>query len=97
MARIKYFKSCCIAIYIYGEKYNKHHEKHILVLKADEECQYGFNGKPLSCSKALKNRKERIMLKNWILAHQEDLEKAWEDVNNGRKPSIIPDKEGEYE
>ncbi len=54
MAKIKFFKDKNIAIYIYGERYEKHHEKHLLVVKADESCEYGFNGKPLKCSKALK-------------------------------------------
>lgn len=44
MARIKFFKDEKIAVYIYGEQYEKHHGKHILILKADEECQYGFDG-----------------------------------------------------
>ncbi len=89
MARIHYFKQYSIAIYIYGERYGKHHEKHILVLKADEDCEYGFDGKPLKCSKALRNKTERVVIKRWILSHRKQLEKAWEDINNGINPGVI--------
>lgn len=89
MPRIKYFKNNKIAIYIYGEKYEKHHEKHILVLKADEDCQYGFNGYPLKCSKSLREKEDRELVKRWILSHQKELEKAWIDVNNGINPGVI--------
>ncbi len=89
MARIKYFEDRKIAIYIYGEKTGKHHGKHVLVLKSDEDCQYGFDGEPLNCSAALKNRADRTMVREWILAHQTELEQAWEDINNGIDPGMI--------
>lgn len=89
MPRVKYFDSNKIAIYIYGEKYEKHHERHVLVLKAGEDCQYGFDGYPLSYSKALKNREDRELVKEWILSHQKELEQAWTDVNNGINPGVI--------
>ena len=91
MARIKFFKDEKIAVYIYAEQYEKHHGKHILILKADEECQYGFDGKPLSCSKALKNKGDRQLLYDWILAHQKELENAWSEINRGQRPSEILD------
>lgn len=53
MARIKYFADLRISIYIYGETNEKHHGKHVLVLKTDEDCQYGFDGKPIGNSKGL--------------------------------------------
>lgn len=91
MARIKYFQNNNMAVYIYGEKYEKHHGKHILVLKPDEDCQYGFDGKPLSCSKELRNKDDRKVLKEWILSHRRQLEKAWNDINNGINPGNIDD------
>lgn len=91
MSRIKFFEKYGIAVYIYGEKHSKHHGKHILVLKSDEACQYDFNGYPLSCSNALKSKKDRKMLRKWILLHKADLEDAWENVNNGIKPKTITD------
>ncbi len=42
VARIKFFSDAKIAIYIYGEMNEKHHEKHVLVMKADEKCNYDF-------------------------------------------------------
>lgn len=89
MARIKFFKEYLIAVYIYGEKNGKHHEKHVLVLKKDENCQYGFDGKPIKNSACLKNKEERKALKEWILSHRMELEQAWEDVNNGKNPGMI--------
>ena len=89
MAKIKLFKDNNIAVYIYGEKYGKHHEKHILVIKKDEDCEYGFDGYPLSCSKPLRKREDRKVLKEWILSHQEELNKAWDDINNGINPGFI--------
>ncbi len=89
MARIKYFEEECIAVYIYGERYGKHHEKHLLVMKADENCEYGFDGQPLSCSAALKNKRDREVLASWILLNREKLEKAWDDINNGINPGYI--------
>ena len=89
MARIKTFKDLGIAIYIYGEKNEKHHGKHILVLKADEDCQYGFDGNPLKCSKALKSRAEHKAVRKWILSHQKELEYAWENINAGINPGMI--------
>ena len=89
MARIKYFENEKIAIYIYGEKNERHHEKHLLVLKRDEECQYGFDGMPIKNSPALRKKSERELVAQWILEHQAQLEKAWEDVNNGIKPGFI--------
>lgn len=90
-SRIKYLEDECIAIYIYGEATEKHHGKHLLILKADEGCQYGFDGRPIKGSKALKNRNDRKVLRRWILSHQDDLEEAWDDINNGRKPKFITD------
>ena len=89
MAKIKYFDNGRIAIYIYGEIHERHHGKHVLVLKADEDCQYGFDGEPLSCSKALKNKEDRKLIKEWITSHQSELEKAWLDINNGINPGMI--------
>ncbi len=89
MARIKYFEEERIAVYIYGERYGKHHEKHLLVMKADENCEYGFDGQPLSCSVALKNKRDREVLASWILLNREKLEKAWDDINNGINPGYI--------
>lgn len=91
MARIKYLKENGIAIYIYGERYEKHHGKHLLIVKADEECQYGFDGNPLKCSKALKNHNDHKVVRDWIINHQDDLEEAWNDINSGRKPKMILD------
>lgn len=93
MSRIKFFKDSHIAVYIYGEKNDKHHGKHLLVLKVDESCQYGFDGEPLACSKPLKSQKERKLVREWILSHQQELEKAWEDVNNGIKPQVLEKEE----
>ena len=47
MARIKWFENEQIVVYIYGELYEKHHLRHVLILKKDEDCQYGFDGLPL--------------------------------------------------
>lgn len=89
MAKIKYFLSRQISIYIYGEKNEKHHNKHVLVLKKDEDCQYGFDGKPIPGTKGLKNKIDSNLVENWILSHQEELEKAWDDINNGINPGLI--------
>lgn len=89
MARIKYFEQQKIAIYIYGEQMGKHHGKHILVLKADEDCQYDFNGRPVKSSKKLKRKEDDICVREWILKHRLELEIAWEKINNGERPDII--------
>jgi hypothetical protein len=89
MSRIKYFKDEKIAIYIYGEQYNKHHGKHILVLKKDEDCQYDFNGNAISGK--LRDKDDRKLVREWILNHQSELEKAWADINNGINPETIND------
>lgn len=47
------------------------------MLKADEDCQYGFDGKPLKCSDALKSKEDRKIVKKWILSHRDELEDAW--------------------
>ena len=85
MARIHYFKQYSIAIYIYGERYGKHHEKHILVLKADEDCEYGFDGKTIKMFQGVKEQKIRKgCYKQWI-PHRKQLESV-EDINNGINP-----------
>ena len=89
MARIKYFRDSQIAIYIYGERYGKHHEKHVLVLKSDEDCQYGFDGLPVKNSTRLKNKSEHDMISEWIRCHGEELESAWEKINRGENPGMI--------
>ncbi len=43
MARIKWFENEQIVVYIYGELFGKHHLRHVLILKKDENCQYGFD------------------------------------------------------
>lgn len=48
MARIKWFEVEGIAIYIYGELYEKHHVPHLLIRKSTvESTQYGFDGNPI--------------------------------------------------
>ena len=54
MARIKWFENEQIVVYIYGELYEKHHLRHVLILKKDEDCQYGFDGLPLKGTKRLR-------------------------------------------
>lgn len=39
MARIKWFENEQIVVYIYGELYEKHHKRHVLILKKDEDCR----------------------------------------------------------
>ncbi len=89
MARIKVFSDLGIVIYIYGEKNERHHGKHVLVVKTDEDSQYGFDGKPIKGIKDLSNKKDRQAVSNWILSHQDELNKAWEDINNGIRPDMI--------
>lgn len=89
MSRIKYFRDQKIAIYIYAEKHGKHHGKHVLVLKADEDCQYGFDGQPMPGTKALKNKNDRDIVEEWIKSNLDALEKAWDDINNGIHPGMI--------
>lgn len=89
MARIKYFSDSNIIIYIYGETFEKHHEKHVLVVKADEDCQYGFDGKPIKNSHKLRNKNDDKKVSEWILNHQNELLQAWEKINNGEKPEMI--------
>ena len=89
MAKIKYFAELRISIYIYGEAKEKHHGKHVLVLKADEDCQYGFDGEPIGNSKGLKNKTDRVVVAKWIRAHRAELEQAWKDINNGKNPGTI--------
>jgi hypothetical protein len=89
MARIKYFEKEKIAIYIYGEAHGKNHKRHILVLKRDEDCQYGFDGKPLDDLPPLKNKSDRELVEGWILSHRDKLEQAWIDINNGVNPGTI--------
>ena len=91
MARIKYFIDEKIAIYIYGELNERHHGKHVLVLKVDEECNYGFDGRVVKNSKALRSKKEHKMVSEWIRRHRAELDAAWTDVNNGVKPQPIND------
>ena len=88
-AKIKYFAELRISIYIYGEAKEKHHGKHVLVLKADEDCQYGFDGKPIGNSKGLKNKADRIVVTKRIRTHRAELEQAWEDINHGKNPGTI--------
>jgi len=89
MARIKYFEALNIAIYIYGEKNNPHHKKHLLVLKPDEHCQYGFDGMPMKGTSGLKRKEDRKVVESWIKQHQSELDKAWDDINNGINPGVI--------
>lgn len=89
MSRIKYFDDLKIAVYIYGEANGKHHGKHVLVLKSDEDCQYGFDGNPIDGSKALKNKNDHSVVSNWIKSRQPKLEQAWIDINNGKNPGLI--------
>jgi len=91
MAKIKYFHDSKISIYIYGERFERHHEKHVLVIKAEEECNYGFDGDAIKNSPRLRNKAEHQKISVWILNHREELEQAWEDVNNGIKPAMIQD------
>lgn len=78
-----------IKIYIYGERYNKHHGMHVYLTKGEEECNYGFDGKPIGESPALSNKTDRKAIEKWILSRRDKLEKAWEDVNNGIDPGMI--------
>ena len=89
MARIKYFNDQKIAIYIYGERYGKHHEKHVLVLKADEDCQYGFDGMPFKNSARLRNKSDDETVSQWIKNHVTELDSAWEMINRGENPGYI--------
>lgn len=89
MAKIKYFEDLKISIYIYGEVNGKHHGKHVLVLKSDEDCQYGFDGQPIGGSKALRNKTDRVVISKWIKSHRGQLEQAWLDINNGINPGMI--------
>ena len=89
MDKIKYFADLRISIYIYGEANEKHHGKHVLVLKADEDCQYGFDGNPIGDSKGLKNKADRVAVSEWIRANRDALEQAWLDINNGKNPGMI--------
>lgn len=89
MAKIKYFERLKISVYIYGEANGRHHEKHVLVLKRDEACQYGFDGEPIGNSKALKNKADRIAVSEWIKSNRDKLEQAWLDINEGKNPGMI--------
>lgn len=89
MARIKHFADLKISIYIYGEESGKHHGKHVLVLKADESCQYDFYGNPIGGSKALKNKTDRAAVSAWIRSNRAKLEQAWLDINSGINPGMI--------
>ncbi len=89
MARIKWFENEKIVVYIYGELYEKHHERHLLVLKKDEDCQYGFDGEPVKGTKRLKRKADHELVSSWILAHTDELNKAWEMINMGLNPGSI--------
>ena len=58
MARIKYFENEKIVVYIYGEMYEKHHVRHVLILKKDEDCQYGFDGNPIKGTLRLRKQEK---------------------------------------
>ena len=70
MARIKWFENEKIVVYIYGELYEKHHERHLLVLKKDEDCQYGFDGEPVKGTKRLKRKADHELVSSWILGNK---------------------------
>ena len=73
MARIKWFENEKIVVYIYGELYEKHHERHVLVLKKDEDCQYGFDGQPIKGTGRLKKKSDHDLVSAWILAHSKEV------------------------
>ena len=86
MARIMYFREYRIAIYVYGELYGKHHEKHVLVLKADEDCQYDFSGRPIKNTRRLRSKEEHKIVSEWIRSHASYLEESWNRINQGKAP-----------
>ena len=89
MVRIKYFENEKIVVYIYGEMYEKHHVRHVLILKKDEDCQYGFDGNPIKGTLRLKKKSDHDLVSAWILQHSKELEQAWETINQGQNPGMI--------
>ena len=73
MARIKWFENEQIVVYIYGELYEKHHLRHVLILKKDEDCQYGFDSQPIHGTKRLK--KNPIMI--WFPRGLSKMQISW--------------------
>jgi len=86
MARVKWFENEQIVVYIYGELYEKHHAKHVLVVNRDESCQYGFDGQPIKGTKRLKKRSDHEVVSSWIQEHEAWLNHAWELMNQGINP-----------
>ena len=90
MARIKWFEVEGIAIYIYGELYEKHHVPHLLVRKSTvESTQYDFDGEPIKGCKRLSKYKDHILVSSWILSKKDKLEAAWNKINRGEDPGAI--------
>ena len=89
MARIKWFENEQIVVYIYGELYGKHHLRHVLILKKDEDCQYGFDGQPLKGTKRLRKKSDHEVVSAWIIKNADKLETAWNLINQGINPGKI--------
>ncbi len=90
MARIKWFEVEGIAIYIYGELYEKYHVPHLLVRKSTvESTQYGFDGNPIRGCKRLTNLKDHKLVSSWILSKKEKMNIAWNKINQGEDPGMI--------
>lgn len=89
MARIKWFENEQIVVYIYGELYEKHHLRHVLILKKDEDCQYGFDGLPLKGTKRLRKKSDHDVVSAWIIKNADKLEEAWNLINQGINPGKI--------
>jgi len=89
MARVKWFENEQIVVYIYGELYEKHHVRHVLILKKDEDCQYGFDGQPVKGTKRLRKKSDHDLVSAWIIANSDKLEIAWDLINKGINPGRI--------
>lgn len=89
MARVKWFENEQIVVYIYGELYEKHHARHVLILKSDEDCQYGFDGQPVKGTKRLRKKSDHDLVSAWIIANSDKLEIAWDLMNQGINPGRI--------
>ena len=94
MARIKWFEVEGIAIYIYGELYEKHHVPHLLIRKSTvESTQYGFDGNPIRGCKRLSNLKDHKLVSSWILSKKEKLNIGVSPrprAMNGTSISLLP-------
>ena len=90
MARIKWFETQGIAIYIYAELFGKHHNPHVFVRRTTvESTQYGFDGNPIKGCKKLKRPQDHKLVSCWILSKKEKLEEAWNMINKGIDPGML--------